>query len=80
MPAVRPSRLRPLLQLSLMLSLGTSPLFMASSWAEEAPRRSYQVPAGSLSAALTRFAGLGRGQPVGGPGAGERSQQCRAVR
>lgn len=58
MPAVRPSRLRPLLQLSLMLSLGTSPLFMASSWAEEAPRRSYQVPAGSLSAALTRFAGL----------------------
>jgi iron complex outermembrane receptor protein len=28
------------------------------SYAEDGPRRSYQVPAGSLSAALTRFAGL----------------------
>ncbi|UFP97463.1 TonB-dependent receptor [Pseudomonas fitomaticsae] len=58
MPAVFPSRLRPLLQLSLMLSLSASPLLMPVSWADEAARRSYQVPAGSLSAALTRFAGL----------------------
>lgn len=49
---------RPLLNLSLVLSLSASPLFMSSSQAEEAARRSYQVPAGSLSAALTRFAGL----------------------
>ncbi|WP_207282207.1 TonB-dependent receptor [Pseudomonas sp. FW300-N2F2] len=65
MSAVVPLRLRPafagrrpLLNLSLMLSLGASPFFMSSSLAEEAARRSYQVPAGSLSAALTRFAGL----------------------
>ncbi|WP_426234229.1 TonB-dependent receptor [Pseudomonas sp. TWP3-2] len=59
MPAVFPSRLRPLLQLSLMLSLSASPLLIPVSWADDAAaRRSYQVPAGSLSAALTRFAGL----------------------
>ena len=65
MPAVMPcstrlasSRLRPLLHLSLLLSLGACPLFVAVSYAEDSPRRSYQVPAGSLSAALTRFAGL----------------------
>ena len=59
MPAVRPLRLRPLLKLSLLLSLSASPLFPAVSFAEDATaRRSYQVPAGSLSAALTRFAGL----------------------
>ncbi|AUG08880.1 TonB-dependent receptor [Pseudomonas sp. S09G 359] len=59
MPAVLPLRLRPLLKLSLMLSLSASPLFAAVSYAEDASaRRSYQVPAGSLSAALTRFAGL----------------------
>jgi iron complex outermembrane receptor protein len=65
MPAVMPcstrlasSRLRPLLHLSLLLSLGASPLFVAVSHAEDSPRRTYQVPAGSLSAALTRFAGL----------------------
>lgn len=57
MSAVFPSRMRPLLQLSLMLSLSTSPLLMSESRADDA-RRSYQVPAGSLSAALTRFAGL----------------------
>lgn len=58
MPVVRPLRLRPLLKLSLLLSLSTSPLFVPVSYAEDsAPRRSYQVPAGSLSAALTRFAG-----------------------
>lgn len=49
---------RPLLNLSLMLSLSTSPFFISSSLAEDADRRSYQVPAGSLGVALTRFAGL----------------------
>jgi len=50
---------RPLLKLSLLLSLSASPFFAAVSYAEDtATRRSYQVPAGSLSAALTRFAGL----------------------
>ncbi|WP_455918222.1 TonB-dependent siderophore receptor [Pseudomonas cerasi] len=59
MPAVPPLRLRPLLNLSLMLSLSASPLFVPISYAEDSSaRRSYQVPAGSLSAALTRFAGL----------------------
>lgn len=54
MPAIRP-----LLNFSLMLSLSASPLFVPISYAEDsASRRSYQVPAGSLSAALTRFAGL----------------------
>ena len=48
---------RPLLKLSLLLSLSASPLFATASYADDA-RRSYQVPAGSLSAALTRFAGL----------------------
>lgn len=48
---------RPLLKLSLLLSLSASPLFATVSYADDA-RRSYQVPAGSLSAALTRFAGL----------------------
>ncbi len=42
-----------------MLSLSASPLFTPISYAEDAAtRRSYQVPAGSLGAALTRFAGL----------------------
>ncbi|XVJ47181.1 TonB-dependent siderophore receptor [Pseudomonas sp. UBT] len=59
MPAVSPLRLRPLLNLSLMLSLSASPLFVPLSYAEDSTeRRSYEVPAGSLSAALTRFAGL----------------------
>ncbi|WP_407310661.1 TonB-dependent siderophore receptor [Pseudomonas sp. nanlin1] len=58
MPAVKPCRLRPLLHLSLLLSLGASPPFVTSSWADSSPKRSYQVPAGPLSAALTRFAGL----------------------
>jgi iron complex outermembrane receptor protein len=31
---------------------------MSSSWAESTERRTYEVPAGSLGAALTRFAGL----------------------
>lgn len=65
MSAVAPLRFRPalagwrpLLNLSLMLSLSTSPFFISSSLADEAARRSYQVPAGSLGATLTRFAGL----------------------
>lgn len=61
MPVVLPYRLRParpLLRLSLLLSLSASPLLVPASWAEDAARRSYQVPAGSLGAALTRFAGL----------------------
>ncbi|MNU93110.1 Ferrichrome receptor FcuA precursor [compost metagenome] len=40
------------------MSLSACPLFITAGWAEDAPRRSYQVPAGSLGAALTRFAGL----------------------
>ncbi|AJO78718.1 TonB-dependent receptor [Pseudomonas sp. MRSN 12121] len=65
MPAVLPFRLRPvspglrpLLHLGLMLTLSSSPLLIPSGWAADADRRSYQVPAGPLSAALTRFAGL----------------------
>jgi iron complex outermembrane receptor protein len=46
------------LRLSLLLSLSASPLLISTSWAEDTARRSYEVPAGSLSAALTRFAGL----------------------
>lgn len=49
---------RPLLNLSLVLGLSASPLFIPASQAEESARRSYQVPAGNLGAALTRFAGL----------------------
>ncbi|MHC8321278.1 TonB-dependent siderophore receptor [Pseudomonas sp. GB2N2] len=52
------SRLRPLLHLSLLLGLSASPMFITTSWAEDTVRRQYQVPAGSLSDALTRFAGL----------------------
>lgn len=58
MPAPCYPRLRPLLHLSLLLGLSASPLFITASWAEESARRNYQVPAGSLSDALTRFAGL----------------------
>ncbi|MBA1228877.1 TonB-dependent receptor [Pseudomonas viridiflava] len=58
MSAVPPFRLRPLLHVSLLLTLSASPLFISNSWAETSGRRAYEVPAGSLSAALTRFAGL----------------------
>ncbi|MEE4341640.1 TonB-dependent receptor [Pseudomonas alliivorans] len=58
MSAVPPYRLRPLLHFSLLLTLSSSPLFISNSWAETSGRRAYEVPAGSLSAALTRFAGL----------------------
>nr|WP_150583104.1 TonB-dependent receptor [Pseudomonas fluorescens] len=46
------------MHLSLLLSLSASPLFISSSSAEDSVKRAYQVPAGSLSDALTRFAGL----------------------
>jgi iron complex outermembrane receptor protein len=58
MPPASPYRLRPLLHFSLLLTLSSSPLFIAPSWAETTDRRTYDVPAGSLGAALTRFAGL----------------------
>ncbi|MCQ3032489.1 TonB-dependent receptor [Pseudomonas syringae] len=57
MSPASPFRLRPLLHFSLLLTLSSSPLFISSSWAEGADRRTYEVPAGSLGAALTRFAG-----------------------
>lgn len=40
----------------LLLALGCVGL-SAASWADDGARRSYQIPAGSLGAALTRFAG-----------------------
>ncbi|MGY4534400.1 iron complex outermembrane receptor protein [Pseudomonas sp. TE3786] len=46
--------LRPLSHLGLVLTL-SSPLFSSASWADDA-RRSYEVSAGTLSSALTRFA------------------------
>ncbi|MNF50891.1 Ferrichrome receptor FcuA precursor [compost metagenome] len=55
-PHPKSSALRPLLHLSLMMTLSTSPLFISTSWAQDDTRRSYQIPAGNLSAALTRFA------------------------
>ncbi|NWA08736.1 TonB-dependent receptor [Pseudomonas gingeri] len=58
MSAVSPFRLRPLLRFGLVLTLSTSPLLISPAWADTGTRRSYQVPAGSLGAALTRFAGL----------------------
>ncbi|WP_214351363.1 TonB-dependent receptor [Pseudomonas congelans] len=57
MSAVSSYRLRPLLHFSLLLTLSSSPLFISTSWADTAGRRAYEVPAGSLSGALTRFAG-----------------------
>ena len=58
MPPASPYHLRPLLRFSLLLTLSASPLFISPSWAESTDRRTYEVPAGSLGAALTRFAGL----------------------
>ncbi|MBI6561449.1 TonB-dependent receptor [Pseudomonas syringae] len=57
MSVVSSYRLRPLLHFSLLLTLSSSPLFISTSWADTSGRRAYEVPAGSLSAALTRFAG-----------------------
>ncbi len=47
-----------LVRFGLVMTLTASPLFIAATWAQTAERRSYQVPADSLGAALTRFAGL----------------------
>ena len=58
MPNASSPRLRPLLHLSLLLGLSASPWLISPTWAEDVNRRTYQVPAGSLSDALTRFAGL----------------------
>jgi iron complex outermembrane receptor protein len=58
MPNASSPRLRPLLHLSLLLGLSASPWLISPTWAEDGNRRTYQVPAGSLSDALTRFAGL----------------------
>lgn len=63
MSAVMPGRpgrksrcLHPLSHLGLVLSLSASPLVVPASWADDAARRSYEVSAGTLGAALTRFA------------------------
>ena len=56
MPAVLPLRLRPLLKLSLMLSLSASPLFVPVSYAEDsAARRSYQIMHDAYQRIFTRL-------------------------
>lgn len=52
-----PFRFRALMQLGLAVGLSISPVVVSTSWAEDASRRSYEIPAGNLDAALTRFAG-----------------------
>jgi len=52
MPAVLPCRPRPWMHLGFTLSL----LLSTPAWADDLARRAYEVPAGSLGAALTRFA------------------------
>ncbi|MFJ4110153.1 TonB-dependent siderophore receptor [Pseudomonas sp. NPDC089758] len=52
MPAVQPCRPRPWMHLGFTLSL----LLSSPTFADDVARRAYQVPAGSLGAALTRFA------------------------
>lgn len=47
----------PLLHASLLLVLGGGLGLPAAAWADNGVRRGYEVPAGSLGAALTRFAG-----------------------
>lgn len=65
MPAVLPCRsrpaapgARPLLHLGFAMGLSANLLLISPSWAEDLGRRSYEVPAGTLGIALTRFAGL----------------------
>lgn len=55
MPVVMSCRLRPLTRAAHPL-FAMSLLLCAPAWADEPARRSYQVPAASLGAALTRFA------------------------
>ncbi|WP_027599310.1 TonB-dependent receptor [Pseudomonas sp. MOIL14HWK12:I2] len=48
--------LRPLLRTGLLVALSGTPWWAASALAQEAARRHYEIPAGSLAQALTRFA------------------------
>lgn len=48
--------LRPLLRTGLLVALSGTPWWAGSAWAQEAARRHYEIPAGSLAQALTRFA------------------------
>ncbi|GAB1616672.1 TonB-dependent siderophore receptor [Pseudomonas sp. NGC7] len=64
MPAVLPCRpraaslrSRPLMYLGFAISLSAN-LLSSSAWADDLARRTYTVPAGTLGAALTRFAHL----------------------
>ena len=52
-----PFSLRSLARFGFVIGLSISPLLASPSWAQDASRRSYEVPAGNLGAALTRFAG-----------------------
>lgn len=47
---------RPLLRTGLLVALSGTPWWAGSVWAQEAARRHYEIPAGSLAQALTRFA------------------------
>lgn len=58
MPAVSPRRFsRTSSRLSLIISLSASPLLISASWADDVAKRSFEVSAGTLGTALTRFAG-----------------------
>lgn len=48
--------LRPLLRTGLLVALSGTPWWAGSAWAQEAARRHYEIPAGSLAQAVTRFA------------------------
>lgn len=48
--------LRPLLRTGLLVALSCTPWWAGSAWAQEAARRHYEIPAGSLAQTLTRFA------------------------
>ena len=47
---------RPLLRTGLLVALSGTPWWAGSVWAQEAARRHFEIPAGSLAQALTRFA------------------------
>ncbi|MDR6236932.1 TonB-dependent receptor [Pseudomonas oryzihabitans] len=48
--------LRPLLRTGLLVVLSGTPWWAGSAWAQDEVRRHYEIPAGSLAQALTRFA------------------------
>lgn len=48
--------LRPLLRTGLLVALSGTPWWAGAAWSQEAARRHYEIPAGSLAQALTRFA------------------------